>query len=142
MNDRSTEREVYALSAGIALGLVNLGAGSKSEIVPQAGGDFSLDDRLIRFIEGGKPMEIPRSMLQSAQHSDHYQCSSIREGNQINVHITAAGGLFALTLIHLQSNNRNIANKLQMPDTFNQLESVRPPFLLQKVLSRNLIMWD
>lgn len=29
-----------------------------------------------------------------------------------------------------------------MPETFNQLEYVRPPFLLQKTLSRNLIMWN
>jgi anaphase-promoting complex subunit 1 len=30
INDRSIEREVYALSAGMALGLVNLGAGSEN----------------------------------------------------------------------------------------------------------------
>lgn len=29
INDKSIEREVYALSSGIALGLVNLGAGSE-----------------------------------------------------------------------------------------------------------------
>ena len=30
INDRSVEREVYALSAGMALGLVNFGAGSEN----------------------------------------------------------------------------------------------------------------
>jgi anaphase-promoting complex subunit 1 len=30
INDRSVEREVYGLSAGMALGLVNLGAGSEN----------------------------------------------------------------------------------------------------------------
>jgi len=29
MNDKSIEREVYALSSGLALGLVNLGAGQE-----------------------------------------------------------------------------------------------------------------
>lgn len=64
-------------------------------------------------------MQIPKSMLQASQHADSQQCSSIREGDQINIHITAPGGLFALTLIHLQSNNQTIASRLEMPETFN-----------------------
>ena len=40
----------------MALGLVNLGA-NKGEMI----GDFSLDERLLRYIEGGKLMEMPKS---------------------------------------------------------------------------------
>lgn len=139
INDRSIEREVYALSSGIALGLVNLGAGQ--DLQTQLG-DLNIEERLLRFIEGGKIMELPRSMLQANQNIENQQCSSIREGNQVNVHITASGGLFALCLIYIQSNNELIASKLQMPETFHQLEYVRPSFLLQKVLARNMILWD
>ncbi len=48
------EREVYALSAGMALGLVNLGAGSEN--LNLQFGDLNIDERLIRFVEGGKQM--------------------------------------------------------------------------------------
>ena len=139
INDRAVEREVYALSAGMALGLVNLGSGPR---LGQLFGDLNIDERLIRFIEGGKIMDIPKSMLQANQNAESHQCSSIREGDQINIHITSAGGLFALTLIYLQTGCRSVCQRLQMPETFNQLEYVRPPFLLQKTLSRNLIMWN
>lgn len=79
------EREGYALSAGIALGLVNLASSSshrnylksgESENLPSILGiqmptasqntqiqDLQLDERLIRFIEGGKAMPLPLSML-------------------------------------------------------------------------------
>ena len=58
------EREVYALSAGMALGLVNLGAGSEN--LNLQFGDLNIDERLIRFVEGGKQMQIPKSMLQAS----------------------------------------------------------------------------
>lgn len=127
------------MSSGIALGMVNLGAGQ--ELQAQLG-DLNIEERLLRFIEGGKIMDLPRSMLQANQNIENQSCSSIREGNQVNVHITSSGGLFALCLIYIQSNNELIASKLQMPETFHQLEFVRPSFLLQKVLARNLILWD
>ena len=60
----------------------------------------------------------------------------------VNVHITSQGALIALALIHLKSNNRGIAEALSMPQTFYSLESVRPAFLLLKVLCKNLIMWE
>jgi len=60
----------------------------------------------------------------------------------VNIYVTSSGALFALTLIHLKSNNYTIANRLQLPDSFFTMEFVRPISLLQKVLCRNLIMWD
>jgi anaphase-promoting complex subunit 1 len=60
----------------------------------------------------------------------------------VNIYVTSSGALFALTLIHLKSNNQTIANRLQLPDSFFAMEFVRPISLLQKVLCRNLIMWD
>jgi anaphase-promoting complex subunit 1 len=60
----------------------------------------------------------------------------------VNVYITSSGALLALTLIHLKSNNEVIASRLQIPESFYAMEFVRPAALLQKVLCRNLIMWD
>ena len=77
------EREGYALASGIALGLVNLASSNKSkkntesENLPSILGiqapaqnarmqDLQLDERLIRFIEGGRAMPLPRSMLSNA----------------------------------------------------------------------------
>jgi len=108
INDKSVEREVYALSSGIALGLVNLGAGPELHV---QFGDLNIEERLLRFIEGGKIMELPKSTQQASQYNEG-QCSSIREGDQVNVHITSPGALFALCLIYLQSNNRLVAAKL------------------------------
>ena len=60
MNDKSIEREVYALSSGIGLGLVNLGAGQELQT---RFSDLNIEERLLRFIEGGKIMDLPKSML-------------------------------------------------------------------------------
>ena len=46
----------------MALGFVNLGAGPQ---LSQVFGDLNIEERLIRFIEGGKIMDIPKSMLQA-----------------------------------------------------------------------------
>ena len=83
-SDKMIEREGYALASGISLGLVNLGSGVSSTsreigsenlhkllgIAPPSSKaqlqDLQLDERLIRFIEGGKTMPLPRSMLSNA----------------------------------------------------------------------------
>lgn len=60
----------------------------------------------------------------------------------VNVYVTSSGALLALALIYLKTNNRTIADRLKIPDSFFAMEFVRPMALLQKVLCRNLIMWD
>jgi len=104
--------------------------------------DLKLDDRLIRFIEGGKKMPLPRSMLQTVNNSESSKSSAIKENDMVNVYVTSSGALFALTLIYLKTNNKTIADRLQVPDSFHAMEFVRPLALLQKILCRNLIMWD
>ena len=48
INDKSVEREVYALSSGIALGLVNLGAGPELHV---QFGDLNIDKILHRIAQ-------------------------------------------------------------------------------------------
>lgn len=60
----------------------------------------------------------------------------------VNTHITAPGALLALILIHLKSENQQIVQQLELPQTFYSLEFVKPSLILLKVLARNLIMWS
>jgi len=156
--DKMIEREGYALASGIALGFVNLASGTSvvtaaSQKVPNLGpqqpssssgnlSDLQLDERLIRFVEGGKNLELPRSMLSTTQNSETQKSSAIKENDMVNIYITSSGALISLALIHLKSNNESIAKRLEVPSTFYQMEGVRPDLLLQKILCRNLIMWD
>jgi anaphase-promoting complex subunit 1 len=55
-------------------------------------------------------------MLSSNFNVDN-RCSSIREGNTVNVHVTATGALIAIGLIFLRSNNHEIAAKIAIPNS-------------------------
>jgi anaphase-promoting complex subunit 1 len=93
--------------------------------------DLQLNDRLIRFVEGGKVMEPPQSILSSSigvsgDSNAQAKCSSVKEGDIVNVHVTALGAMMALALIHLKSNNSQIAERLELPQSFYALEFARP----------------
>ena len=75
-------------------------------------------------------MPLPRSMAANAQQQESSKSSAIKENEMVNVYVTSSAGLIALTLIHLKSNNVDIASRLIMPLTFYDLEFVRPQILL------------
>jgi anaphase-promoting complex subunit 1 len=77
-------------------------------------------------------MEPPQSMLSSNFNNDN-KCSSIREGDRVNVHVTAPAALVALGLIFLKSNNRNVANRITVPNSFSTIEACNPNHILLKV---------
>jgi len=64
------------------------------------------------------------------------------EGNIPNLDVTAPGGILALALMYLQTNNRSIANCFVIPGTAFDLDLVRPDFILLRMLARSLVMWD
>ena len=139
------EREGYAFASGLALGMVNLGAGLRQKQNSQTAllfKELQLDQRLIRFVEGGKQMPLPRSMLSQIQLNETFKSSAVKENDMVNTTITAPGALVALALIYLKSNDMQIVDKIKMPDTFQQMNNVTPHTLVLKVLTRNLIMWD
>ena len=68
--------------------------------------DLKLDERLIRYVEGGRIIDLPQSMLSQNFNHENTKCSSIKEGDMVNIHITSSGAIIALALIHLKSNNR------------------------------------
>lgn len=57
--DKCLDREGYSLAAGWALGMICLGMKDTKENFR----DLQLEERLIRFIEGGKVMDPPQSMM-------------------------------------------------------------------------------
>ena len=97
--DNCVDRESYSLSAGLALGLVTLGQGG--QMVGLA--DLRLADTLYHFMVGGAkrtsngPGSSPsRSRNFGPGTSASYQ---IREGNTVNVDVTAPGAILALGLM-------------------------------------------
>ena len=138
LSDRCMDREVYALCAGFALGFVNINYGEKAIGLS----DLQLDERLVRLIEGGKVMDPPLSMLSANMNAESSKCSSVLEGENVNIHITAPGAIMALAIIHMQTDNETIARRLEIPGTFYALEHAKPFHILLKILAKNLIMWS
>ena len=138
LSDKGLDRDGYSLAAGYALGLINLCKGTNNPIIK----DLDLDERLIRFVEGGKPIEPPKSILYSNYNHDFNKCSSVREGSFVNTHITCPSALLALALIYLKSNKTEIAERITIPNSFSDIEFTNPNHILMKIVTRNLIMWD
>eukprot|EP00536_Pseudo-nitzschia_multiseries_P002282 jgi/Psemu1/251518/estExt_Genewise1Plus.C_300110 len=146
------DREAYTLACGIALGMVNLCKGSEGSIDNGAGlADLKIEDRLYRYIVGGiddaemrrRYEETDRLSLPSASSSNNNdKCSCIYEGDSINIDVTAPGATLALGLMYMKSGNQTIASAIALPQTHFLLEYVRPDFLMFRVISRALILWD
>lgn len=117
ISDKCLDREGYSLAAGWALGMICLGMKDKKESFR----DLQLEERLIRFIEGGKVIDPPQSMI-STTYITETKCSSIKEGPYVNLHITAPAALLALSLMYLKSNDLDLASKITIPNSFNTIE--------------------
>ena len=92
--DNCVDRESYSLSAGLALGLVTLGQGGQMTGLA----DLRLADTLYHFMVGGtkRQLALSSSRPRSTSTSASYQ---IREGNTVNVDVTAPGAILALGLM-------------------------------------------
>jgi anaphase-promoting complex subunit 1 len=111
------DREGYALSCGIALGMVNLAKGSMSSGVFNGSGwnglaDLDLGERLHRFVVGGIDDTEQRRRQEAIDrvtnsfgmpNSDNERSSRIFEGDTINTDITAPGATLALGLMYMRS---------------------------------------
>jgi anaphase-promoting complex subunit 1 len=146
------DREAYTLACGIALGMVNLCKGSEGSIDTGAGlADLRIEERLYRYIVGGlddadmrrRYEETDRLSLPPIPSSNTTdKCSCIYEGDSINIDVTAPGATLALGLMYMKSGNKTIASAIALPDTHFLLEYVRPDFLMFRVISRALILWN
>jgi anaphase-promoting complex subunit 1 len=137
----SVDREGYSLAAGIALGFVTLGRGNTASGLA----DLHIEDRLRRFMAGGKDPDaavLHEHGLSASNYASQAQCSRIKEGEVVNVDITAPAATLALGLMYLRTNNTAIGEQLAIPDTHFLLDYVRPDLILLRILARNLVLWD
>lgn len=128
------ERESYSLAAGLALGMVTLGTGNKDIGLD----DLQLADILHYYMIGGNKRQL------TGAQKEKYKLPSfqIREGDQVNIDVTAPGATLALGLMFFQSDNQAVADWMKPPETMYLLDFVRPDLLLLRVLARGLILWN
>lgn len=128
------ERESYALAAGLGLGMVTLATGNKDVGLE----DLNISDTLHFYMTGGTKRSL------SGTQRDKYKLPSfqIREGDQINIDVTAPGSTLALGLMFFGSGNQAVADWMKPPETMFLLDFVRPDLLLLRVIARGLIMWN
>lgn len=131
LNDNFADRESYALSCGFALGLITLGLGDMVFGDP----NFTLASELCLLMNGGH------------KRSHHYALDAapsqlVKDGDFLNVHVTSAPAIVALGLMYLKSNNRQVATWFDPPETLALLDTVRPDFLMLRIISKSIILWD
>ena len=141
-------RESYALTAGLALGMLALGRGSDAAGLA----DLHLEDKLGNYMHGKELAPhwgpsfgagaMPTLNSRNSVPPVASRCCRIREGPLINVDVTASGATLALALIFLKSNNASVAAQFRVPMTMFERHCVRPDLILLRVTARNLIMWD
>ncbi len=139
-----SDGDSYALTLGIALGMVDLGKGSDGGL-----SDLKVSQRLKRFVVGGRHpamvYEPAKSDIQwpnSTLYQTTQTCCRIQEGESINTSMTSPGASLALGLLYLRSGNETVANWLSLPNTHFELDRVRPDGLMPRVVAQALIMWD
>nr|CAD7590064.1 unnamed protein product [Timema genevievae] len=162
--ENSVDRESYSLAAGLALGLVVLGKGSQLCGL----GDLAIPDTLHYYMVGGHRRPLTGSQKEKYK-SPSYQ---IREGDSVNIDVTSPGATLALGMMYFNSGNvcdnvsgspasvserskaslmpelpilvtsGAVAEWMKSPDTQYLLDFVRPDFLLLRIVSRALILWD
>lgn len=111
----SLRDEGYRLAAGFALGYINLGHGSDLKGLH----DMHIVQRLLHLAVGTRNVNI--------------------------VHIldkATAGATIAVALIFMKTHEAAIARKIDIPDTVQQFDYVRPDIFLLRTVARHLIMWN
>lgn len=124
------DRESYALSAGLAFGLVNLCKGGSTTI--------SSSDQLRLYMLGGKRKQLTAATRERYLKQDCHR----GEEEYINTHVTSPGGTLGLGLMYHRSGNKSVADWMKAPETQTLLEYVRPDFLILRMISYGLIMWN
>ncbi|RUS33938.1 hypothetical protein BC938DRAFT_483181 [Jimgerdemannia flammicorona] len=132
----SIHKESYSLAAGFALGFITLGRGNEATGLA----DLHIKDELRRFMIGGKDEGVRKTV--SELKTPVLQTQGWKESENINVNVTSPGATIALGLMFLKTNKVDVASKIDIPDTMVLLDYVRPDFLLLRILSRNLILWN
>ncbi|KAJ5116446.1 hypothetical protein N7456_000794 [Penicillium angulare] len=107
--------EGYRLSAGFALGFINLGKGKDLRGMR----DMHIVERLLAIAVGTKNVDLAHVLDRAT-----------------------AGATIALAIIFMKTNDATLAKKINIPDTTVRFDYVRPDLFLLRTLARHLIMWD
>lgn len=116
--EKELSDESYRLAAGIALGYVNLGKGSRGD-----------DSRGLHDTHAVDKLISIATIMKDVQTEEGYDKSM-------------GGAIIALSFIYLKTNNDIIAKKLEIPENQHLLDYIRPDLLLLRSLGKNLILWD
>jgi anaphase-promoting complex subunit 1 len=129
-DDCITDREGYALAAGIGLGLVNLGRGNTSQGLT----DLKLTEKLKLYMLGGKLKVTSKKPLDYS--------IKIKESDVfINTIISGSAATICLCLLYLQTNDTLVASYMEIPRSKYLLEYIKPMQAYLRTLCRNLILW-
>ena len=156
-------REVYAISASWALGMLAIarGSGNKKDNTQREENnivsDLKLDVRLLRCIEGGHGSAVNDDTFLSTEGTRFHRSSNVPNSyatdsntnsstviepiDSVNIAVTSFGAIIALALIYIRSENDIIASRLQVPDTIYAIEAERPDILFVRALATCLIQW-
>ncbi|KAH9489237.1 Anaphase-promoting complex subunit 1 [Bulinus truncatus] len=133
--ENCVDRDSYALTAGLSLGLIMFGKGNQT----MGMSDLSMADLLCHLMVGGhtKPMLWPN-------RDRVYKAPSylIKEGDRVNVDVTSPGATLALGMIFFNTKNSAVSDWLKAPQTQFMLDQVRPDFLCLRTISHGLVNWD
>lgn len=111
----SKKDEGYRLAAGMSLGLVNLGKGTDLRGL----NDMHIVERLLELAVVSKDVQTPE-LLDSA----------------------VPGSIIALAFVFMKTHNETVSRKIDVPDTEQRFDYIRPDFLLLRVLTKHLINWN
>lgn len=117
-------REGFALASGFAYGFVMLGRGHE-EVGP---GSASLLGTFKYLLEGGNTQLIPGAKKPV-------------EG-LLDVSVTSPAATVALALAFMRTERSDVANMLEIPQSIDRLDHVRPDLVLLRTVCISLIMWE
>ncbi|XP_027940557.1 anaphase-promoting complex subunit 1 isoform X2 [Vigna unguiculata] len=133
--DNVLEREGHAVSAGFALGLVALGRGEDA-----LGFIDTFVNRLFLYI--GDKVHNERPHFSAVSMDECRGSAQMMDGTTVNIDVTAPGAIIAIALMFMKTESEAIVSRLSIPNTFFDLQYVRPDFIMLRVIARNLIMWS
>ncbi|XP_035824384.1 anaphase-promoting complex subunit 1 [Aplysia californica] len=128
------DRDSYALSAGLALGLIMFGKGNQMTGLS----DLSMADILYHLMVGGHTKQMLWPLRERIYKAPSFL---IKEGDSVNVDVTSPGATLALGMIFFDTENSAVSEWLKAPDTQFMLDQVRPDFLCLRTISYGLVNW-
>ncbi|CAL1529435.1 unnamed protein product [Lymnaea stagnalis] len=133
--ENCVDRDSYALSAGLSLGLIMFGKGNQTMGLS----DLSMADLLCHLMIGGHTKQMFWPNRDRVYKAPSYL---IKEGDRVNVDVTSPGATLALGMIFFNTENSAVSEWLKAPDTQFMLDQVRPDFLCLRAISHGLVNWE